>query len=232
MAIKTEKLSGPQLYGYVAQPEDGARGGVLLLPTIFGVNEFARGYADTLANAGLVAVVWDINSGLAVGDRVRGVHQARPNADGRKCRIDVDTLDRYDADGHERDLDRRRWVLHRRPVCVVGGRRGQARKGLRNGLSVNRKSRGSRTRSEDALGLAAEIACPVHLIQPGHDHVSSEETYTTLKQGLLQRAAATIVQYHPEAEHGFMHRDKPEANKTATALASPQLIAFLKACLN
>ena len=82
------------------------------------------------------------------------------------------------------------------------------------------------------MGLAAEIACPVHLVQPGHDHVSSVETYTTLKQALHQRTAATIVQVHPEAEHGFMHRDKPEANKTATAIAAPQLIAFLKACLN
>ena len=37
---------------------------MLILPTIFGVNEFARHYADTLANAGMTAAVWDINSGL------------------------------------------------------------------------------------------------------------------------------------------------------------------------
>src|SRR3954452_13805218 len=64
MTMKSSSLSGPRLFGYVAEPDTAARGGVLILPTIFGVNEFARGYADTLANAGMTAAVWDINSGL------------------------------------------------------------------------------------------------------------------------------------------------------------------------
>src|SRR5665213_4218852 len=64
MAIKTSSLSGPERYGYVAEPEALLRGGVLIRPTIFGVNEFARQYADTLAHAGMTAAVWDINSGL------------------------------------------------------------------------------------------------------------------------------------------------------------------------
>src|SRR3954467_15684530 len=64
MTMKSRSLSGPRLFGYVAEPDTAARGGVLILPTIFGVNEFARDYADTLANAGMTAAVWDINSGL------------------------------------------------------------------------------------------------------------------------------------------------------------------------
>src|SRR5882757_11242801 len=64
MTIKTKSLSGPKLFGYVAEPNTATHGGVLLLPTIFGVNEFARQYADTLAQAGMTAAVWDINSGL------------------------------------------------------------------------------------------------------------------------------------------------------------------------
>jgi hypothetical protein len=39
------------------------------------------------------------------------------------------------------------------------------------------------------------------------------------------------VQLHPEAEHGFMHREKPEENRVAAAIASPQVVAFLGACL-
>jgi dienelactone hydrolase len=85
---------------------------------------------------------------------------------------------------------------------------------------------------QDALALASDIRCPVHLIQPGHDHVTSEETYLRLKEALHKRSAATTVQFHPDAEHGFMHRKEPEANRTATALAVPQAIAFLKACLS
>ena len=84
---------------------------------------------------------------------------------------------------------------------------------------------------EDAVALAADIRCPVHVVQPGHDHVATVETYAALKQNLLERAAPTIWQYYPDAEHGFMHRKEPAANPAATAIASPQLVAFLQACL-
>ena len=83
----------------------------------------------------------------------------------------------------------------------------------------------------DALGLAASIDCPVHLIRPGNDHVTSPETYEVLTRSLLTRNSPTTIQIHPAAEHGFMHRNTPEANVAATSLASPQMIAFLKACL-
>ena len=51
MPIKTSSLSGPELYGYVAEPELPARGGVPILPTPKGVNEFARQHAAALAHA-------------------------------------------------------------------------------------------------------------------------------------------------------------------------------------
>ena len=41
--------------------------------------------------------------------------------------------------------------------------------------------------SEDALALAPQIGCPVHIMQPGHDHVATPETYATLKAGLFKR---------------------------------------------
>jgi dienelactone hydrolase len=85
--------------------------------------------------------------------------------------------------------------------------------------------------SQDALKLAAGIACPVHVCQPGIDHVASPETYRTLRDALLGRSAATVVQDYPQAEHGFMHRKEPAANPAATAIALPQVVAFLAACL-
>jgi dienelactone hydrolase len=83
----------------------------------------------------------------------------------------------------------------------------------------------------DALAVARDIGCPVHMLRPGKDHVTASGTYETLTQALLSRSEPTTIQVYPEAEHGFMHRNTPEANVAATALASPQLIAFLKACL-
>jgi dienelactone hydrolase len=84
----------------------------------------------------------------------------------------------------------------------------------------------------DALALAANIACPVHMLRPGNDHVSSPETYEALTRALLSCRQPTTIQTYPEAEHGFMHRPALEANVAATKLASPQLIAFLGACLS
>ena len=49
MTIKTQDIAGDGLYGYVAQPETAGKGSVLIVPTIFGVNAFVRGYADILA---------------------------------------------------------------------------------------------------------------------------------------------------------------------------------------
>jgi len=85
--------------------------------------------------------------------------------------------------------------------------------------------------AEDALALAAEITCPTLLVQPGHDHVAQPPTYARLKETLSKRAAPTVWHYYPDAEHGFMHRPEPAANPAATRIASPQIVAFLQACL-
>jgi dienelactone hydrolase len=58
------------------------------------------------------------------------------------------------------------------------------------------------------------------------------ETYAALSENLHKRAAPTVWQYYPDAEHGFMHRKEPAANPAASVIASPQLVAFLNACLS
>jgi dienelactone hydrolase len=63
MPIKTQDIARDGLHGYLAQPETAGKGSVLIMPTIFGVNPFVRGYADTLARAGLTAAVCDFYSG-------------------------------------------------------------------------------------------------------------------------------------------------------------------------
>ena len=58
MAIEVKHFSGPRIYGHVVRPERAVRAGVLILPTIFGVNEFAKGYAEVLGGAELAAAVF------------------------------------------------------------------------------------------------------------------------------------------------------------------------------
>src|SRR4249920_2796922 len=64
MSPKSQDIKQFGLFGFLAQPDAPTKSGVVILPTIFGVNAFARGYAETLARAGLAAAVWDHYEGL------------------------------------------------------------------------------------------------------------------------------------------------------------------------
>ncbi len=231
MAIKSKLLSGPELFGYVAEPEVPAGGGVLILPTIYGVNEFARGYADQLAAAGLTAGVWDINSGLPLTtDYQECIKRARTLSDAGVAAMAARWLDMMRSD------------LRLASIAVlgfcIGGRfallQAASDKALRACAVAYPSIESPRLPNQemDALALAPDIACPVHVLQPGHDHVCSPETYEVLMRALFARSAPTSLQKYPEAEHGFMHRKTPETNVAAATLASPQIIAFLKACLS
>ena len=64
MSPKSQDIKQFGLFGFLAEPDAPTKSGVVILPTIFGVNAFVRGYAETLARAGLAAAVWDPYEGL------------------------------------------------------------------------------------------------------------------------------------------------------------------------
>lgn len=231
MPIKTHTVSGPDRFGYVAEPDGKATGGVVLLPTIFAINAFAKSYAETLAQAGLVCAVWDIYSGAPlVTDYEACIARARKLED-------ADVVAKIGV-----------WVDHMLGAMglakvgvlgfCIGGRfaimQAASDKRIAACAMVYPSIENPRLESQemDALRLSAEIACPAINIQPGKDHVSQPDTYDILNKALFKRPASTTLQYYPVAEHGFMHRPQPEENVAATRLASPQLVAFLTACLN
>jgi carboxymethylenebutenolidase len=230
MPIKTQDIARDGLFGYLAQPETPSKGGVVIVPTIFAVNPFVRGYAETLARAGLTAAVCDLYSGMPlVTEYKESLERARKLNDALVEAIVGKWLDHLRRDLHVASLGvigfclGGRYALlraaqdQRIQACAV------AYPSIESPMLANQQ--------QDVLSLAANIQCPVHVCQPGIDHVTSADTYRTLKDALHGRKSATIVQYHPEAEHGFMHRKEPAANTAATVIASPQLVAFLTACL-
>ena len=209
----------------------GASGGVLILPTIFGVNEFARQYADALTNAGLTAAVWDINSGLPLTtDYQECIKRARTLTDEDVAVMVTSWVDALLGEFGLTSVALIGFCIGGRFALLQAARDkrlkacAMAYPSIENPRLANQEL--------DALALAAGINCPVHLIRPGKDHVTNPETYEALTRALLTRSSPTTIQIHPAAEHGFMHRETPEANLAATSLASPQVIAFLKACLD
>ena len=230
MPIKIRSLNGPNLHGTIAEPEVKGRAGVLLLPTIFGVNEFARQYADTLAAAGLAAAVWDINSGLPLTtDYQECIRRARTLKDAKVAGMVTRWVDMMTEEMSLSSMAVLGFCIGGRFALLQAARDKRLR-----GCAVAYPSIESprlANQDMDALALAREIDCPVLCLRPGNDHVTSPETYELLTRSLHERPAPTAMHRYPLAEHGFMHRKTPQANVEATAHASPQLIAFLQACL-
>jgi len=223
-------LNGPH-FGYVSRPDAPPGGGVLILPTIFGVNEFARQYADALANAGLTAAVWDINSGLPLTtDYQECIRRARTLTDEGVAVMVTGWLDTLLGELGLPSIAILGFCIGGRFALLQVARDKRLKACAMAYPSIEHPRLANQ--ELDALGLAASIDCPVHLIRPGNDHVTNPETYEVLTHALLTRRSPTTIQIHPAAEHGFMHRKTPEADVAATSLASPQVIAFLKACLD
>jgi carboxymethylenebutenolidase len=229
MAIKTQDVAGDGLHGYLAQPETAGKGAVLIVPTIFGINAFVRGFADTLARAGLTAAGCDLYSGAPLP-------ASYDEALERSRKLTDQIVD--DIEGRWLDhLQKSHSALGIIGFCL-GGRFCLIRAAQDTRIkacaaaypSIENPMRPNQT--HDAVKLAAGVACPVHICQPGIDHVATPETYRALREALVGRSSPTIIQYYPEAEHGFMHRTEPAANPVATVIAAPQVVAFLGACLN
>ncbi len=231
MPINTQTFSGPDRFGYLALPESPARAGMLILTTIFGINEFARGYADMLAKNGITAAVWDINSGLPLtADYQECISRARTLTDTGVAAMLDEWLTFMRGDLNLTSIGTVGFCIGGRFALLLCAKD----KRMKTCVAAYPSIENPRLANQelDAVALSAQIECPVHIVQPGKDHVSSVETYAALNGTLLGRAAPSVLQYHPVAEHGFMHRPQPEENQKATALAAPQMLAFIKACLN
>jgi carboxymethylenebutenolidase len=227
---RSQDIKQPGLAGFLAQPDAPTNGGVVILPTIFGVNGFVRGYAETLARAGLAAAVWDLYEGLPLTtDYEESKSRARKLSDAGMQAAVKKWLDYMLDDLKLTSVGVLGFCLGGRYVLMTAARDARIKACAAAYPSI--ESPRLPNQEQDAVALAADIRCPVHIVQPGHDHVASVETYAALKEALHKRAAPTIWQYYPDAEHGFMHRKEPAANPAATVIASPQLVAFLKACL-
>jgi carboxymethylenebutenolidase len=227
---RSQDIKQSGLAGFLAQPDTPTKGGVVILPTIFGVNAFVRGYAETLARAGLAAAVWDLYEGLPLTtDYEESKSRARKHSDAGTQAAVKKWIDHMLDDLKLTSVGVLGFCLGGRYVLMTAARDTRIKACAAAYPSI--ESPRLPNQEQDAVALAADIRCPVHIVQPGHDHVASVETYAALKETLNKRAAPTIWQYYPDAEHGFMHRKEPVANPAATVIASPQLVAFLKACL-
>jgi carboxymethylenebutenolidase len=233
MAIKTSEIKCGEVGAYYAQPQGAASdGGVLMLPSIHGREKYVMDYVHALAEAGYPTLMWDIFPGL-------GEAHSREEREARGKQLsDAGSLRQM-----SRCVDSMLSELGLKRVVALGFCLG-GRYGLVLGAHDQRLSgivsyyptiETPRTKSQewDAVAEAVTIACPVHLITPGNDHLTSHDTFQALQKNLQSRHQPTSIQYFPDAEHAFLQveRRPGEANVQAIAMSRAGAFGFLEATL-
>jgi carboxymethylenebutenolidase len=228
--IRTETIDVGLVTGHLAHAEH-PRAGILLLPTITGVDAFARERAQRLAEAGHTTLVWDPYRGEAAPADLSAA-QVRASQLSDKA---VDAM----SDCVSHLLEKLRlpavavlgFCLGGRYAILLAARDRRLFACVPYYPSIRLPAKPNETL--DAIALAADIRCPVHLIHAGADQVFLPSVFVGLRAALEQRRAATMVQVHPGAVHSFMRPDLQSvpANASATRLSWPPVMAFLETSL-
>jgi carboxymethylenebutenolidase len=228
MTIHVSDIEVDGLQAYVAIPS-AASAAVLFLPSVGGLDAFSRDRAKDLAEAGFIALVWHPYSGQPpVGTLQNALQRSQT------------LTDQHALDEMARWLDYLHGELGASTVGVLGFCMGGRYSLL---LSAHDPRIAScvafypsiyeprlPNQDEDAVSIAADIRCPVALLYPGRDHVMSAVSFEKLQANLQSRDHPSTVQKYPTANHAFMNH-VGAANESASQMAWPQVIAFLKGTL-
>jgi carboxymethylenebutenolidase len=228
MTIHTETITRGERVGYLARPGD-ARAGVLLLPSVHGIDQYATAYANALAEAGLAAVIWEPFPGLPPAETREQRHaRLAPLTDAESLREMVWWLDFMAKELALATIGTAGFCLGGRYGLLLSSRERRIAACVSYYPTIETPPLPGQ--DDDVVALAASITCPVHMVRAGKDHLTSEHVFKRLKSNLQNRVSPTIIQCYPQGDHGFMQRGGA-ANEAAIHLSTPQTIAFLKAAL-
>jgi carboxymethylenebutenolidase len=228
--IRTEQIAQGRVDGHIAHAER-PRGGVLILPTITGVDDHMRDRARVLAEAGFTAMIWNPYPGEA------------PPADLAAAQPRAGKLNDGGLESMSACVSHLLGALRLPAVAVVGfclGGRYAVLLAAKDKRIVgcvpyypSIRVPMSPNQTLDAIALAAQIECPVHLVHGTADQVFLEPVFLKLRAVLDARKVPTTVQVHPGAVHSFMRPDlhANPANAEAARRSWPPAVAFLEICL-
>ncbi|MBS1895320.1 MAG: dienelactone hydrolase family protein [Actinobacteria bacterium] len=241
MTVRTEDVRLGRLRLHMAHPESKGDAGVLLYPTIFGIDDAMRGFAAELALGGLTAVVWDPYDGdAAVGGVGEMLARSKRCEDGQMIADLTEIVDHLRGLGLDR-IAALGWCFGGRVALLhAGGDQRLEAVASYNptiyseaplevpGIGLMSKADfGGQTMDE--FGLARSIRGPVQVARPARDLTHPAE-YRRLFEALCERPDPTVYEYHPHATHGFSYTPG-EANERAHRLAWANTAALFDSTL-
>lgn len=185
---------------YLARPDGGARGAIIVVPEIFGVNPGIRRKCDTWAKAGYIALAPDIFWRFAPGVELDpDVPEQLQQAFGH--------FGQYDADDGVKDIEAAIHHLRRAEGCAKVGLVGYC---LGGRLAYMAAARTDVSASVGYYGVMIDqmlneshaIANPLMLHVAEADHFVGPEAQAAIHAGLDGNPHVTIHDY-PGLDHGF-----------------------------
>ena len=230
MDAQTSSLALGSTRAEVTAPAQPSNVGILLYPTIFGIEAAMRGFAADLAGRGTTVAVWDPYDGVPVSADVMEMVGRSKTIEDTRCLASLTCL--VDHMTGELGLDRIVGI-----GWCFGGRIGLLHAGQDDRVSalsaynptilpptpVRIEGVGVFSKADnpgqtmDEFASARQIAGPVQVTRPAHDFTQAGE-YDALIAALFARTAPTFYEYYPGVGHGFSYTPG-EANERAQRYA-------------
>lgn len=220
-----EYVSKGSVNGWLCQSPAADGAGMLLLPHVTGLEPEMKHEAQAFADAGFTTFVWDPYPGFDLekgGEPPRCVDETAAQDQAACVSYVLDEL------GLKR-LGLLGWCMGGRMALNLAARERRLGAAVAYYPSIRDERR---PQEIDAVAIAADIRCPLQVVYPGKDHVTSNATFAALRQQLDKCPGPVTIQVYPDAVHGFLSRqDQSDANAEAGRLSWPQTMAFLTAAL-
>lgn len=215
---------------HVAEPDAPSGVGVVLYPTVMGLDEAMRACARDLAQAGLTAVVWDPYDGRAPGGGIMEMLARSKACEDERAVADLTRIvDHMQDDLGLRSIAGVGWCFGGRIALLHAGT--DPRVGALAAYNPTMYADspvliagiGPTSRADfpgqtmDEFQLAGAIEGPVQVCRPERDFTQPAE-YRRLVDALFARSGPTFYEYYPGAGHGFSHTPG-EANERAQQFA-------------
>lgn len=227
------------LHLHVAQPVEATHVGVLLYPTIAGLDEHMSAQAATLAEDGLTAVVWDPYDGNPpAGGRVAALELSKSFQDEDIVRSVTRVLDYMQDELSLGSFSAFGWCFGGRVALLHAGLDPR----IGGVVAYNPTIWGDQVvefgpmrfsgadfpgETMDVVAGASAIHGPVQICHPEHDF-TPQDVYDELLARLRTRPAPTFYEYYPGVGHGF-GQGPTEADAAARAAAWPRTLRTLSA---